>query len=102
MSTVREDLRQTAARSFVATSLIEMLRRSSDPAGHCDEESTIEIEDQFREWLRVIQSLPLMTDEYVFAYNWLTSAWRLWRTGDRPAAIYQLKQVASKLGWKTK
>jgi hypothetical protein len=41
--------------------------------------------------------LPLTTDEFSFAHNWLTSAQHLWEAGDRHAASYQVDQVAKKL-----
>jgi HEPN domain-containing protein len=41
--------------------------------------------------------LPLTTDEFSFAHNWLTSAQQLCERGDRHAACYQVDQVAKKL-----
>jgi hypothetical protein len=52
---------------------------------------------QFKRLHRLVESLPLTTDEFSFAHNWLTSAQQLWEAGDRHAACYQVDRVAKKL-----
>jgi hypothetical protein len=44
-----------------------------------------------------VESLPLTTDEFCFAHNWLCSAEQLWEAGDHHAARYQVNQVVKKL-----
>jgi hypothetical protein len=46
---------------------------------------------------RLVESLPLTTDEFCFAHNWLCSAEQLWDKGDRHAARYQVNQIVKKL-----
>ena len=55
------------------------------------------IEEQFDLWSKVVDSLPLTLDDYVFARNWVCSAQRLWQQGESKAAAYQLRQVAKRL-----
>lgn len=45
-----------------------------------------------------IDSLPLNTDEYGFAHNWVSNARELARKGECGAARYQVLQVCRKLG----
>jgi hypothetical protein len=45
----------------------------------------------------LVAALPLMTDEYCFAANWISSARDCWMTGERGAARYQLAIVRKKL-----
>jgi hypothetical protein len=42
-------------------------------------------------------ALPLTTDEYCFAANWIAGARECWTAGDRGAARYQLRMIGRKL-----
>jgi hypothetical protein len=46
----------------------------------------------------LVAALPLMTDEYCFAANWIASARRLWAGSEVGACLYQLSLVRKKLG----
>ena len=48
--------------------------------------------------LRLAASLPLTTEEFAFARNWITGARRLWEEGEPGAARYQVEMVGKKLG----
>ena len=45
----------------------------------------------------LLAALPLMTDEYSFAANWIAGARECWTAGDIGAARYQLEMVRKKL-----
>jgi hypothetical protein len=51
----------------------------------------------FADLQRLVMALPLSSDEYCFAINWLTSAADLARAGDWNAAAYQVALVLRKL-----
>jgi hypothetical protein len=46
---------------------------------------------------KVVTALPLATDEYCFAMNWIAGARNCWRAGQLGAARYQLAMVRKKL-----
>jgi hypothetical protein len=45
----------------------------------------------------LVAALPLTTDEYCFAINWIAGAHECWTAGDLGAARYQLEMVRKKL-----
>jgi hypothetical protein len=45
----------------------------------------------------LVAALPLTTDEYCFAANWIAGARDCWMAGDRGAARYQLRMIGRKL-----
>jgi hypothetical protein len=45
----------------------------------------------------LVAALPLTTDEYCFAANWIAGARECWAAGDSGAARYQLQMVRKKL-----
>jgi hypothetical protein len=45
----------------------------------------------------LVAALPLTTDEYCFAANWIAGARGCWASGDVGAARYQLAMVRKKL-----
>ena len=45
---------------------------------------------------RLVESLPLDTEEFCFASNWVASAQQLWEKGERGAARYQIDIVRKK------
>jgi hypothetical protein len=79
----------TSGRAFTANSFLAFLRRP--------EPSLAETALGFRRLHRLVESMPLTTDEFSFVHNWLCSAEQLWEAGDRHAAHYQVNQVAKKL-----
>jgi hypothetical protein len=79
----------TVNQEITATILLALFRRS--------EVSVAEAALGFRKLHRLVESMPLTTDEFCFAHNWLCSAEQLWDNGDRHAACYQVNQVVKKL-----
>jgi hypothetical protein len=79
----------TSGQEFTANSFLAFLKRP--------ESSVAEAALGFRRLHRLVESMPLTTDEFSFAHNWLCSAEQLWESGDRHAARYQVDQVAKKL-----
>jgi hypothetical protein len=45
----------------------------------------------------LVAALPLTTDEYCLAANWIAGAREYWSAGDRGAACYQLRMIGRKL-----
>lgn len=52
----------------------------------------------FQELVSLVESLPLTTDEFCFAINWLASSRCLWQRGELHAARYQVRMVRKTLG----
>jgi hypothetical protein len=52
---------------------------------------------EFDRLSNLVAALPLMTDEYCFAINWIASARKYWTAGELGAARYQLAMVRKKL-----
>jgi hypothetical protein len=73
---------------------MKLLALLKDPVGA----STVEVARQFEVFHRLAESLPLTSEEFCFAHNWLTSAQMLWEAGDANAAHYQLTILVRKLG----
>jgi hypothetical protein len=61
------------------------------------EASVARVASAFREFQKALDALPLPSEEFCFAHNWLNSAQKLWEGGDRPTAYYQLKLLVKKL-----
>jgi hypothetical protein len=55
------------------------------------------IAPEFDRLEELVAALPLTTDEYCFAANWIVSARECWAAGDPGAACYQLQMVRKKL-----
>jgi hypothetical protein len=79
----------TSGRKSPTATLLALLKQS--------EPCVADIARGFKRLHRMVESLPLTTDEFSFAHNWLTSAQKLCEAGDRHAARYQIDQVAKKL-----
>jgi hypothetical protein len=79
----------TANQEITATILLALFKRSKV--------SVAEAALGFRKLHRLVESMPLTTDEFCFAHNWLCSAEQLWEKGDRHAARFQVNQVVKKL-----
>jgi hypothetical protein len=52
---------------------------------------------EFDRLRNLVAALPLTTDEYCFAINWIASARECWTAGELGAARYQLDMVRKKL-----
>jgi hypothetical protein len=52
---------------------------------------------QFGRLSDLVAALPLTTDEYCFAANWIAAARECWAAGGAGAARYQLAMVRKKL-----
>jgi hypothetical protein len=52
---------------------------------------------EFDRLSNLVAALPLTTDEYCFAINWIASAPECWTAGNSGAALYQLAMVRKKL-----
>ena len=79
----------TSDQDFTSAILLALFKRSDISVA----EATL----GFRKLHRLVESLPLTTDEFCFAHNWLCSAEQLWDKGDRHAARFQVNQVVKKL-----
>jgi hypothetical protein len=94
MTTPRISTAPSSVQEFSLARLLALLRH---PAVALAEE----VASEFEEVHQLVGALPLTTQEYCFAHNWLTSARQLWETGDFSAAYYQVTAVARKLHlWK--
>ena len=52
---------------------------------------------EFDRLSNLVAALPLTTDEFYFAINWIDSARECWTAGNSGAALYQLAMVRKKL-----
>jgi hypothetical protein len=55
------------------------------------------IAGEFDRLIDLVAALPLTSDEYCFAVNWIAGARECWLAGDSWAASYQLEMVRKKL-----
>jgi hypothetical protein len=70
--------------------LLALLRPTSQP---CSAAVTLE----FQAMHRLVESLPLTSEEFCFVHNWLTSAQNMWQDGDTNAARYQVAMIVRRL-----
>lgn len=70
--------------------LLALLRPAPEPCG-------AEVVLEFQAMHRLVESLPLTSEEFCFAHNWLASAQSLWRLGDTNAARYQVATIVRRL-----
>ena len=70
--------------------LLALLRHMPEP---CPAEITLE----FQAMHRLVESLPLTSEEFCFAHNWLASAQTLWQIGESKAAHYQVAAIVRRL-----
>jgi hypothetical protein len=70
--------------------LLALLRQMPEP---CPAVVTLE----FQAMHRLVESLPLTSDEFCFAHNWLAAAQSLWQLGETNAAHYQVATVVRRL-----
>src|SRR5207245_6926891 len=77
-----------------AAKLPALLRRPANS-------SAAEVAMGFQALHRLVESLPLTSEEFCFVHNWLTSAQALWEAGHATAAHYQAAVVMRKLGLET-
>lgn len=52
---------------------------------------------EFDRLAELVAALPLTTDEYCFAANWIAGARACWSAADVGAARYQLRMISRKL-----
>jgi len=69
-----------------------------DALGDSSGLSRAEIAIAFDGLRRLVESLPLTTEEFCFAANWIASARQLWEQGEPGAARYQVDLVRKKFG----
>jgi len=74
------------------------IQRLLNALGGPSELSTAEVAAAFDGLRRLVESLPLTTEEYCFAANWVASARQLWEQGEPGAARYQVDMVRKKFG----
>lgn len=56
-----------------------------------------ETESSFALCRRIVAALPLTTNDYLLAHNWLCSAHQAWRQGETQAARFQVVQILRRL-----
>jgi hypothetical protein len=90
VATIRNNFADGAVLAVHVEQLCEALRR---PAAILGAVLAAEL-DRLAE---MVAALPLTTEEYGFAANWVASARRLWKTGNVGACRYQLDIIRKKL-----
>ena len=89
---------QMRERGFVDVAMLRTGVEQLDEAlRHPDATAWAVIAAEFNRLSNLIAALPLTTDEYCFAINWIASARECWTAGDLGAARYQLEMVRKKL-----
>jgi hypothetical protein len=61
------------------------------------EPSPAEVTLEFQAMHRLVESLPLTSEEFCFAHNWLVSAQSLWQVGEIHTARYQVATLVRRL-----
>jgi hypothetical protein len=87
--------RQTFAHALMLTTGLEQLDEALRQPGATPRDVIAAEFDRLEE---LVAALPLTTDEYSFAANWLASSRRLWAEGEVGACRYQLGLVRKRLG----
>jgi hypothetical protein len=82
-----------ANAAVLTTGLQQLMEGLRHPAA----EPRAVIAVEFGRLEELLAALPLTTDEYCFATNWIASARECWAAGDLGAACYQLEMVRKKL-----
>jgi hypothetical protein len=75
----------------------DVMRRLLETLGESMEDTATELATLFDELEKIVESLPLTSNEFCFAHNWVVGARRLSDAGDFGAAHYQLDIVRKKL-----
>jgi hypothetical protein len=91
MTTKKQDFADTAMLTTGLEQLDEALRHSRETPREV-------IAAEFDRLSDLLAALPLTTDEYCFATNWIAGARDCWTAGEGGAARYQLEMVRKKLG----
>jgi hypothetical protein len=86
----RNDFAGGALVAVAVEQLCEALRRPASILGSL-------LAAEFGRLAELVAALPLTTEEYGFAANWVASARRLWKAGDVGACRYQLDIIRKKL-----
>jgi hypothetical protein len=90
MTTQKRGFANAAMLTTSVEQLDEALRHSSAPPREV-------IATEFDRLSDLVAALPLTTDEYCFAANWIAGARECWAAGDVEAARYQLEMIRKKL-----
>jgi|GEM_PF-2325335 len=94
MSRTQINVRHAQPTSFeLFAELPALLATAAQP----DDSRASQIEARFKLCGRILDALPLASDEYLFARNWLTSAQNLWSRGDGHVARFQVLQILRRL-----
>jgi hypothetical protein len=89
---------QMQEQGFVDVAMLRTGVEQLDEAlRHPDATPWAVIAAEFNRLSNLIAALPLTTDEYCFAINWIAGARECWTAGDLGAARYQLEMVRKKL-----
>jgi hypothetical protein len=80
-----------------AAMLATGLEQLDEALRHPDTTRHAVIAGEFARLGGLVAALPLTTDEYCFAINWIAGARECWTAGDVGAARYQLEMVRRKL-----
>ena len=73
------------------------LEQLDEALSHPDATPRAVIASEFDRLGHLVAALPLTTDEYCFAANWITGARECWAAGDLGAASYQLEIIRKKI-----
>jgi hypothetical protein len=90
MTTQKQDFADAAMLTTGAEQLEEALRQPGRTPSEV-------IAAEFDRLGDLVAALPLATDEYCFAVNWIAGARDCWAAGDVGATRYQLAMVRKKL-----
>jgi hypothetical protein len=90
VATIKKDFADAALLAVVVEQLCEALRRP-------DATARAMIAAEFGRLADLVAALPLTTDEYCFAANWVASARRLFEADDIGACLYQLGIIRKRL-----
>jgi hypothetical protein len=86
--------KQVFADAAMVTTGVEQLDEALRQQGATPSEV---VAAEFGRLCDLVAALPLTTDEYCFATNWIVGARDCWAAGDVGAARYQLTMVRKKL-----
>jgi hypothetical protein len=90
VATSRNDIANPGLLTVEVEQLCEALRRPAATLG-------VAIAAKFGRLADLVAALPLTTDEYCFAANWIAGARDCWAAAELGAARYQLEMVRKNL-----
>jgi hypothetical protein len=86
--------KQAYANAEMLTTGLEQLREALRHPGATAKDVIAAEFDRLEE---LVAALPLTTDDYCFAVNWIAGACECWSAGDLGASRYQLEMIRKKL-----